>query len=516
MRRLELAAPAKVNFGLRITGVRDDGYHLIDSWFVPLDLADRVQLRAHEAVATDVVLVLSALVWGTLSTSIIPDDTIAALKSEGGFMNVVATFLDAITKPAGLVLTIAGLLALVYLIKETVKMERVPRERMYVVLILTFFSLLFWSFFEQAGSSINNFTDRNVDRVFESEGVSEDQIGQELELILTQSVLGYSHPALGQVTKKLEEMRDARWEAESEGKSEAELEELEVELEVNPTADLLPAAGNERLFVDMVSKIFDKADPKEVDFDTSRTLTITKDSAEQEFGGDVISLDKLDGARDEARRRKITLDDVKITFQVDASHVGMARASYGQEIPASTFQSVNPIFIMLFGLLFTAAWAMLAARGMEPSTPVKFALGLAQLGLGFGALWMGAQGATDMGMVNISWLVLGYLLHTTGELCLSPVGLSAMTKLSPPRLVSTVMGAWFLATAFSNLVAAIIAQFTGVTDGGDASIIPAPKETVNTYGDVFGTVALAALICAGICLALSPKLKAWMHEGVEA
>ena len=108
-------------------------------------------------------------------------------------------------------------------------------------------------------------------------------------------------------------------------------------------------------------------------------------------------------------------------------------------------------------------------RGLEPGTPVKFALGLLQLGLGFGAFWYGAQSADDRGMVALVWLFIGYLLQTTGELCLSPVGLSMITKLSPAFLVSTVMGMWFLATAFSQFLAAIIAQFTGVGHGDEAS-----------------------------------------------
>src|SRR5690606_19733705 len=131
----------------------------------------------------------------------------------------------------------------------------------------------------------------------------------------------------------------------------------------------------------------------------------------------------------------------------------------GSEIPASTFQSANPIFILLFGLAFTALWGFLGARGIEPSTPVKFALGLLQLGLGFAALWYGAQHADARGMVGMGWLLLGYLLHTTGELCLSPVGLSMVVRLSPARSVSTTTGAWFLATAFSSYLAAIIATF---------------------------------------------------------
>ena len=172
------------------------------------------------------------------------------------------------------------------------------------------------------------------------------------------------------------------------------------------------------------------------------------------------------------------------------------------------------MFILIFGLIFTVLWARMARAGKEPSTPFKFALGLLQLGLGFVALWYGAGGASDRGMVTVAWLILAYLLHTTGELCLSPVGLSMVTKLSPARLVSTVMGSWFLATAFSNFLAAIIAQFTGVSHGGEGkAVIPPPTETVNVYGDVFGKIGLTACICAAVCFALVPILKKWMHEG---
>ena len=135
------------------------------------------------------------------------------------------------------------------------------------------------------------------------------------------------------------------------------------------------------------------------------------------------------------------------------------------EIPASLFQSVNPVYIMLLGLVFSAVWSYLGRRGLEPSTPLKFALGLLQLGLGFGVFWVGTQLADQRGMVAAGWLLLGYLFHTTGELCLSPVGLSMITKLAPAVLVSTVIGAWFLSTAFSQSLASTIAQFTKVTRG---------------------------------------------------
>ena len=115
-------------------------------------------------------------------------------------------------------------------------------------------------------------------------------------------------------------------------------------------------------------------------------------------------------------------------------------------------------------------------------------------------------------VVAVSWLVLGYLLHSTGELCLSPVGLSMITRLSPKILVSTMMGAWFLATALSQYLAGIISQFTGAEhSGGEAGGIPIPKDTVSVYGNVFGLIAIAAMTSGFICLILAPMLKAWTH-----
>ena len=117
-------------------------------------------------------------------------------------------------------------------------------------------------------------------------------------------------------------------------------------------------------------------------------------------------------------------------------------------------------------------------------------------------------------MTPVLFVFLIYFLQTTGELCLSPVGLSMITKLSPKVLVSTVMGAWFLATAFSQYLAAIISQFTGVEHGGgdEKNVIPIPLETVHVYGDVFKQIAIAACVCGMICLFLSPLLKKWMHS----
>jgi POT family proton-dependent oligopeptide transporter len=129
----------------------------------------------------------------------------------------------------------------------------------------------------------------------------------------------------------------------------------------------------------------------------------------------------------------------------------------GFDFPASWFQSLNPLFIILLAPVFAWLWVALGKR--DPSSPAKFALGLFLLALGFGVM-IGAAAAAGSGeLVSPLWLFCAYLLHTTGELCLSPVGLSAMTRLAPARVAGLMMGVWFLASAVGNYIAGRIASF---------------------------------------------------------
>ena len=116
-------------------------------------------------------------------------------------------------------------------------------------------------------------------------------------------------------------------------------------------------------------------------------------------------------------------------------------------------------------------------------------------------------------MVWVGWLILGYFFQTTGELCLSPVGLSLVTKMSPQKIVGIVMGAWFLSVALANYLAGKIAELTSVSEGGGSAnaVIPPPSETVMIYGQVFGKIAIGALVASMLVLALSPILTKWMH-----
>lgn len=171
-------------------------------------------------------------------------------------------------------------------------------------------------------------------------------------------------------------------------------------------------------------------------------------------------------------------------------------------VPASLFQSINPIYIILFAPIFAALWQWLGKRGLEPSAPAKFALALAQVGLGFLVFVWGANSVGAEVMTPVVFVFLLYLLHTTGELCLSPVGLSAMNRLAPTYLASLIMGAWFYMTAVGNFVAGKIGEATGGHDG-----VMTKAATLDIY-DKIGWITLGV---SAVILLLSPIVKKWMH-----
>jgi POT family proton-dependent oligopeptide transporter len=173
-----------------------------------------------------------------------------------------------------------------------------------------------------------------------------------------------------------------------------------------------------------------------------------------------------------------------------------------QGVPASVFQSINSIYIVLLGPVFAALWMWLGKRGMEPSAPAKFGLALIQLGFGFLVLVLGASSGVA---TPVLFIFLIYLLHTTGELCLSPVGLSAMNRLSPVHMASLIMGTWFFATASGNFAAGLIAAATGAES---ASGETAGQQTVL---DVYATVGWVAVGAGVVVILISPFVKKLMH-----
>lgn len=159
----------------------------------------------------------------------------------------------------------------------------------------------------------------------------------------------------------------------------------------------------------------------------------------------------------------------------------------GWEMPASWFQSVNSFWIITLAPLFGALWTWLGRKGLEPSAPLKFAIGLIQVGLGFLVLVWGA-GRGDA-MTPMIWVIVLYLLHSTAELCFSPVGLSSMTRMATGSMVGLMMGTWFLSTAAGNFLAAKIAQATG-GEGVGADRVLEVYQSIGWYIIIIGVVAV--------------------------
>ena len=181
----------------------------------------------------------------------------------------------------------------------------------------------------------------------------------------------------------------------------------------------------------------------------------------------------------------------------------------GYLMPAGQAQSFNPVFIVLLAPVFSLLWNFLGRRNLEPSVPFKFVIALALVGIGFLALVFGAQFHNGEFKVALFWLALAYFIHSVGELCLSPVGLSMITKLSPVRMISMMMGVWFLSSAMAQYAGGIVAQFASTETV--AGQVLNPEVSLNTSLKVFETIGVFGLGSAGVLLLLAFFLQKGMH-----
>lgn len=180
----------------------------------------------------------------------------------------------------------------------------------------------------------------------------------------------------------------------------------------------------------------------------------------------------------------------------------------GMEIAAGSFLSLNALFIILFAPVFAWIWVQLDKKGLQPNTAIKFALGILLVALGFYMLVLGGSMA-EAGKIGAIWLVLTYMFHTWGELCLSPVGLSSVTKLSPAKIVGFMMGVWFLATAAAEYVSALLANLASIdTVGGEVTDVAAATAS---YLDLFEKLAVSGAVIGVFLLIISPLIKKLMH-----
>jgi len=178
-------------------------------------------------------------------------------------------------------------------------------------------------------------------------------------------------------------------------------------------------------------------------------------------------------------------------------------------MPAGQTQIFNALFIVTLAPLFSVMWNAMARRGIEPSIPIKFAIALMGVGGGFLLLVWGAQFADAQFKVGLMWLAGLYLIHSMAELCISPVGLSMITKLSMARIVGMMMGVWFLSIAVAQYVAGMVAQVASVeTVGGQVTNL---KVSLDTYVGVFTTIGLVSVCVGAVLLVIAIPLKKLMH-----
>ena len=177
---------------------------------------------------------------------------------------------------------------------------------------------------------------------------------------------------------------------------------------------------------------------------------------------------------------------------------------FGHKFPASWFQSVNPIIIVAFAPLFALMWRRLELRGADPSTPAKMAVAIALVGVGFVVMVAGARRSDGGALVSPMWLLGAYVLHTFGELCLSPIGLALVTRLAPRGRTSLFMGLWFAATALSELIAGQLAAATDKIARGELFHL------LGGQADFFFIFVVSSFAAALALAALTPWLRKLM------
>ena len=193
----------------------------------------------------------------------------------------------------------------------------------------------------------------------------------------------------------------------------------------------------------------------------------------------------------------------------EAAHAGPGTVWVDMGLSAAQTQSFNAGFILIFAPVFAALWAWLGKHGRNPSPMVKFGLGLGQVGLGFLVIVWSAGLANDHLRLPLMVLGFAYLLHTTGELCLSPVGLSEITKLAPAALISTLMSLWFMAVSAAEFIGSKIAKMAGTDTAGGQVLDPAAA--LHTSLNVFQIIGWTGVGFGALFLALSPFVRHWAH-----
>jgi dipeptide/tripeptide permease len=398
---------------------------------------------------------------------------------------------------------------------------------MFVIFILAFFVIAFWLAFEQAGSSLNIFAKRSTDRTVDP--VVENVIPAGL-LIKNEDFLEYR--ALVQKVQMLSDQVDREREGIAapsptfaerlsrynpfRERQQDEIGELPIEeqiVHVKEHAERLRVALQSSKYpavqeaIDLLNQVIATTDEALAEGITERhreaiveAITTMLVGERGSYGGQIIiDLQSMDAAE----RR---FDELQRTFNEQRAGEDWAVLE-PRTFPATWYQSGNPLIVVVFAPIFIFVWGVLARFGIEPSTPMKFAFGLLLMSAAFLVMIPGAiEAKYSGGRAAIYWLLLCFLLKTWGELCLSPIGLSMITKLSPQRYVSQFMGLWFCASSLSYFLAGYMASYYGSGEG--INLIFGEE---GGLADFFLLIAVIPFVFGVFALFLAPMLKRKMH-----
>lgn len=425
------------------------------------------------------------------------------------------------------------------------KLSRVEIDRVAVILTLTFFCIAFWSVFEQAGTSLNIFANKETNRQVPS------SIGSSLPGFIPNQADLDAKIAKRSLNRSLYELDSCieKFANDIDSVQDATLREalwpVIASKDFSGAKDVITAypfseKENADALVALVNNL-------ENSYNTFLSFKDHADAARTHAGLEKLALDveNFDAALEEGRSEGVAVQEeveerlaqmmnqtgnaqlnensLRLSLQNDVismrqnqfllaeqNHVDPKDVIY--TFPTTWYQSVNPLAVVLLAPLFGMMWGFLRRRGLEPSTPVKFGIGLILLSIAFSILIPGAiQAQETQGHASAYWLLGTYVLCTLGELCLSPVGLSMVSRLAPERYASLLMGIWFLASAIACYLSGKLAAVFGSSDGASGRIAFFFGEK-GGLADYFLIMTFVPLIAGLIVFLLSPKLRKMMHE----
>ena len=397
------------------------------------------------------------------------------------------------------------LLFLVLVIRRISRYTKIVRDRMIAFVIFAFFTVFFWLSFEQGASSLILFARDNVDRVLSGDAAIIYNIVNILLTVVPLAIITYVLFLLWKKTFKtipgsnivlaicflgmwglVGWMLNRDLSTTAYDVSYKAIEVQSTDEDGNNTVDYIPVTEDTNIEtgVTVVDRVTSISEPK--DFEVGSTIKIINKNNEGTIFG-YLNEEKVAFAKENAIAQDRDSGIVEATVtEIKDNQV---------EITVSWFSILNSFFIIAFASFFSKWWD----SKYNPSAAVKYALGLIIMAIGFGLLAYGSYGISDGVKVSMIWLIFAYLFHTLGELCLSPVGLSYVSKLVPARMIALMFGMWYLAIAIGNKLAAVVGgQIENITE----------QYSLSTFFLIFTVVPTVAGL---LILALNPVLKRLMH-----